>query len=72
MRAFDRDGPLPLRTTTPDEDDLEANIEAQANTLLKYRMDGSGPNLRTELTDMVREDPDAAAEILRTWIGEAN
>ena len=58
-------------TDTHDEDDLEASIEEQANTLLKYRLDGSGPNLRTELTDMVREDPDAAANILRTWISNA-
>lgn len=28
-----------------------------------------GPNLREELAEMVREDPDAAANILRGWIG---
>jgi flagellar M-ring protein FliF len=28
-----------------------------------------GPNLRDDLTEMVREDPDAAAAILRSWIG---
>ena len=30
-----------------------------------------GPSLRDELADIVREDPDAAANILRTWIGKA-
>lgn len=30
-----------------------------------------GPSLKEDLTDMVREDPDAAAAILRTWISSA-
>lgn len=33
---------------------------------------GSGPSLRDELTELVREDPDVAANILRSWIGNAN
>ena len=33
---------------------------------------GSGPSLRDELTDLVREDPDVAANILRSWIGNAS
>lgn len=32
----------------------------------------SGPSLRDELADIVREDPDAAANILRSWIGNAS
>ena len=32
----------------------------------------SGPSLKDELAEMVREDPDAAASILRTWIGNAS
>jgi flagellar M-ring protein FliF len=35
---------------------------------LKRRSEGE-PNLRDELAEMVREDPDAAATILRSWIG---
>jgi flagellar M-ring protein FliF len=35
------------------------------------RLVGGGPNLRDELSDLVKEDPDAAANILRTWIGQA-
>lgn len=30
---------------------------------------GTGPSLRDELIEMVKEDPDAAASILRGWIG---
>jgi flagellar M-ring protein FliF len=33
---------------------------------------GAGTSLRDELTEMVREDPDAAANILRGWIGNAS
>jgi flagellar M-ring protein FliF len=33
------------------------------------RFSGSGPSLRDELADLVQEDPDSAANILRTWIG---
>jgi flagellar M-ring protein FliF len=29
-----------------------------------------GPNLREELAELVQEDPDAAATVLRNWIGE--
>ena len=35
-------------------------------------MTGSGPSLRDELSDLVKEDPDAAANILRTWIGQVS
>jgi flagellar biosynthesis/type III secretory pathway M-ring protein FliF/YscJ len=37
---------------------------------LRRSADG-GPSLRDELSDLVKEDPDAAANILRTWIGQA-
>jgi flagellar M-ring protein FliF len=36
------------------------------------RMSGGGPSLRDELSDLVKEDPDAAANILRSWIGPTN
>jgi flagellar M-ring protein FliF len=32
------------------------------------RRNKSGPSLREELVEIVREDPDAAASVLRTWI----
>lgn len=38
---------------------------------LKRRGPG-GPSLREELSEIVREDPDAAANVLRAWIGNAS
>jgi flagellar M-ring protein FliF len=36
------------------------------------RLTGTGKTLRDELSDLVAEDPDAAANILRTWIGNVS
>jgi flagellar M-ring protein FliF len=44
--------------------------EIVAARRLRRSADG-GPSLRDELSDLVKEDPDAAANILRTWIGQA-
>jgi flagellar M-ring protein FliF len=33
------------------------------------RLTAGGPTLRDELSELVAEDPDAAANVLRTWIG---
>lgn len=43
---------------------------ATATNRLKRRT-ASGPSLQEELTEIVREDPDAAAKILKSWIGKA-
>ncbi|GAA4424806.1 hypothetical protein [Bremerella cremea] len=41
--------------------------------LLKKRFNqGGGPNLKNELAEMVREDPDTALGILQNWIGSTN
>ncbi len=37
----------------------------------RLKLNRGGPNLKEDLTDIVREDPDAAAAILRNWIGNA-
>jgi flagellar biosynthesis/type III secretory pathway M-ring protein FliF/YscJ len=37
---------------------------------LKRREKG-GPSLREELVEVVREDPEAAANVLRSWINSA-
>ncbi len=64
-------GPRPAAGTVAhvegEEDEEPENI---AMKRLK-RFSGGGPHLREELTDLVQEDPDAAANILRTWIGNA-
>jgi flagellar M-ring protein FliF len=43
-------------------------VETPAERRLR-RFAAGGPSLRDELSEMVSEDPDAAANILRTWIG---
>jgi len=43
--------------------------EEPQERILKRRFSMTGPNLRNELSEMVAEDPDAAAAILRNWIG---
>jgi flagellar M-ring protein FliF len=37
----------------------------------RKRLAAGGPSLRDEISEMVKEDPDAAANILKSWIGEA-
>ena len=44
--------------------------ETAANTL-KKRFQSTGRGLRDELTELVREDPDAAASVLKLWISNA-
>jgi len=39
---------------------------------LRPRRTKNDPSLRDELVEIVRQDPDAAANILRNWIGSAN
>ena len=65
--------PLPLTAKQQEEADVAKAAEpavSEARTRLKRREKG-GPSLRDELADIVREDPDAAAAILRSWIGAA-
>jgi flagellar M-ring protein FliF len=44
---------------------------AEPEKVLRRRFQSSGPDLRAELQEIVKENPDAAATILRSWIGEA-
>ena len=56
-----------LNTVVGDESGNEEDAELAAGRL--KRKFGSGPSLRDELTELVKDDPDAAANILRAWIG---
>ena len=56
---------LTIHEPPNDEDETEP---ARA---LKKRFTSSGPDLRNELQEIVKENPDAAASILRAWIGDA-
>lgn len=55
----------------PSDDQKAAAGEQKDKTKRKRRL-GSGQSLREELADLVREDPDTAANILRTWIGNVS
>lgn len=46
----------------------DEELDADAG-LRRYR--AQGPDLRSELASVVKEDPDAAANVLRSWIGDA-
>ena len=54
------------------EEELEEEEEVESSTgpRLKRRTMG-GPNLKDDLSEIVREDPDAAASILRNWLSSA-
>jgi flagellar M-ring protein FliF len=43
----------------------------EPSIMLRRRFQSSGPDLKTELRELVKENPDAAATILRSWIGDA-
>jgi flagellar M-ring protein FliF len=45
--------------------------EPEPMKVLKTRFRATGPDLKAELKEIVKENPDAAATILRSWIGEA-
>jgi len=56
-------------TTTAAAVDEEEEEKAVINRLGRFT--GKGRSLRDDLSELVQEDPDAAANILRTWIGSA-
>ncbi len=54
-----------------DQEDEEELAEQTALNRLK-RFTGSGRSIRDELSELVQEDPDTAAGILRNWISHVN
>jgi flagellar M-ring protein FliF len=58
---------LTVHAEEPSHDEAAGSNEP-ARTRLKIK---KGATLKDDLADMVREDPDAAASILRSWIGKA-
>lgn len=59
---------LSLAHHKPDEEDDD---ELDLANSLKGRFQNPGRSLRDELTELVHEDPDAAANVLANWIGDA-
>jgi flagellar M-ring protein FliF len=83
VRSIVRSVPGSASSTPPDREnaatqpaeDVEEETEAPQPATpqrLRRRKAKSGPSLRDELVEIVREDPDAAANILRSWIGPSN
>ena len=56
------------RMANLNDDDSDEEDDDELNSL---RFSSSGRSLRDELTELVREDPDAAASVLQNWISEA-
>ena len=57
------DGPPTLGIVSPED---AKNEKDNPEKVLQRSM--SGPNLRDELVEMVRDDPDAAAKVVSSWI----
>ena len=73
----DADGALPRRPARPDTARRRAAVDIRRKRA-KNRQDDrprlrlkKGKSLKDDLVEIVREDPDAAADILRSWIGKA-
>ncbi len=77
LRSMVRGAPAMVDVTTPSWRAGAAEAPAAEATAEKSepprvrRLGGSGPSLRDDLAAMVRDDPDAAVNILRGWIGKA-
>ena len=62
----------PQRVISPETEEAEGQTPEEAALNRLKRFTGSGPSLRDELSELVQEDPDTAASILRNWIGPVN
>jgi flagellar M-ring protein FliF len=68
--SADNDVPQLSQQSGAEDVDLTEEAEAAVN-VLRGRFESHGPSLRDDLGELVREDPDAAASVLRAWIGDA-
>ncbi|MHC4400124.1 MAG: hypothetical protein ACYTG0_10635 [Planctomycetota bacterium] len=62
-------GPSTTLVAAGGEDESESEGHDDTRTLQRFGT--SGASLKEELSDLVGEDPDAAASVLRNWIGSA-
>jgi flagellar M-ring protein FliF len=63
--------PTPAQAAAIAESEQASPAEVQEAVAKLKRRVKSGPSMRDELVEVVREDPDTAANILRSWIGSA-
>jgi flagellar M-ring protein FliF len=59
---------MPRLADTPDE---ESEASPDKQPAARARRFTTGPSLRDEISTLVKEDPDTAANILKTWIGHS-
>jgi flagellar M-ring protein FliF len=52
-------------------DSLDEEPSPEPILMMRRKLSSKGPNLREELRQLVKDDPDAAANVLRGWIGDA-
>jgi flagellar M-ring protein FliF len=62
--------PTPTGAPASPQSETEEAVAKEPGARLLKRHEG-GPSLRDELAELIREDPDAAANVLRSWIGTA-
>ena len=74
VRAAPASTTAPRASTTASGEpaQVEETLQQEASQRQLQRFSGSGASLRDELSDLVKEDPDTAANILRNWIGTAS
>jgi flagellar M-ring protein FliF len=59
---------MPRLAETPEEETEEVPDKQPPKRVRRFT---AGPSLRDEISTLVKEDPDTAANILKTWIGHA-
>jgi len=62
--------PLKLADVDDDETGDEAAAAIEKDNVLRKRFEPVADNLRSDLAELVGEDPDAAANVLSKWIGD--
>lgn len=65
-----REHAAPVDGATPLEETDEHEV-SEVTSALKRKFQASGRSLRDELSDLVKGDPDAAANIVKLWISDA-
>ena len=69
VRAAPIGSPATAATMAPTEVASETKEEQQKQEKKKWRTAETAKSLRDEIAELVAEDPETAANILKTWIG---
>ena len=64
--------PQPAVTLSVVSDDSDEESSAESTRSRLKRRAFTGPSLKDELSELVKEDPEAAVSVLRAWIGNAS